>query len=143
MKAPKPTEGSARHCWGKRRRRAKKLEKGIWKALGRLGVLQSAGESAATCSWEERGGWGKRTSLPYIAAWSGPSYGCDDWSEWPVSNLGFDRVNAPAWTDYDHEAMGGRMPDSIAKSSRHALQLLRQEIRARKHRHTPIATRVA
>jgi hypothetical protein len=133
MKPPKPTEGSARHCWGRRRRHAKKLEKGLWKAMAKLGILQKAGQSSESCSWEETwtGRFG-RIRTPYIAGWEAPSPACDDWSEWPVRNLAHNHCDAPAWENYDYDAMGGRQPEPIAQNDRHALRLLRQEIRARK-----------
>lgn len=131
MKPPKPTEGVARHCWGKRRRAAKKIEKGIWKAMDRLGILRKSHIKAGDCSWEEGI---RKHGMPLICGWSEPSYGYDDWSEWPVINIAHDHCDAPAWKNYEYDAMQGRSPAPIAKSDRHALQLLREEIRDRKRR---------
>ena len=137
MKPPRPTEGVARHCWGKHRRIAKKTEKGLWKAMARLGLLQRSKQSAEVCSWEEHTTWTRRKGrgrTPYIAGWDAPSYGCDDWSDWPIRNIAHDHCDAPAWKNYDYDAANGRWPAPIAKSDRHALQLLRQELRNRKRR---------
>ena len=72
MRMPLPTE-CPRHCWGKRRRIAKKTEKGMWKAAEKL---------AKTSSWEA---------------------------------VGFFMLGI-----------------SSARDGRHALQLLRQEIKSRR-----------
>lgn len=135
MKCPVPTEGVAKHCWGKRRRRAKKVEKGLWKVMDRLGLLAKAKESAETCSWgvDWRGKFG-RIETPYIAGWEGPSYGCDDWSEWHVSVIAHDHLDRHLWEAYDYEAVDGAHPGRVARDDRHALQLLRREIKARKRR---------
>lgn len=135
MKPPRPTEGVTRHCWGKRRRIAKKNEKGLWKAMARLGLLQKQGESTDSCSWDEecRGKFG-RIRIPRIG-WSGPDY-CGEYDEWLVVTIARNHLDAPIWKAYDYDAMDGRLPTPIVKSDRHALQLLRKEIRDRKRRAT-------
>lgn len=138
MKPPRPTDGVARHCWGKRRRIAKKTEKGLWKAMARLGLLNRRGESSDSCSWEENH-YSKHITrrwrtVPYIAGWEAPSYGCDDWSEWPIANIAHDYLDAPIWEAYKYDASNMAWPRNAARDDRHALQLLRRELRSRKRR---------
>lgn len=129
MKPPRPTEGVAKHCWGKRRRIAKKTEKGLWKAMARLGLLQRAKQSAEKCSWETGVWW---RGLPEICGWSPPSYGCDDWNEWPISTIAHNHLDRHIWEAYDYDAMDGAHPGRVARDDRHALQLLRKEIKSRR-----------
>lgn len=46
---PKPDGEELKHCWGRRRRIYKKREKGIWKALVRLGLLRKANVNPSDC----------------------------------------------------------------------------------------------
>lgn len=146
MKRPKNTkhtpqaEGSLKHCWGRKRRLYKKLEKGIWKASHRLGILRTAHVGTEDSFWEDRSlrrrGWGiepgqkRRKYVPEIRhGW------CDYWGEGddaPVRLIAEAHIDAPSWKGYDPEANNQKWPEPIAKSDRHLLQLLRAELRGGK-----------
>ena len=134
MKPPRPNEGVAKHSWGKRRRIAKKTDKGLWKAMDRLGMLVSDNTKADACSWEEFWPHGYGSSpVPKIHGWDGPSYD-GDYSEWPVSTIAHNHLDRHIWEAYDYDAMDGAHPGRVANNDRHALKLLRQEIRDIKRR---------
>ncbi len=132
MKRPKPEEGVARHCWGKRRRAAKKLDKNLWKIMSRLGLLLKDDLRADACSWEEFWPFGFRSNpVPRIHGWSGPGYD-GDYSEWPVSTIAHNHLDRHIWEAYDYDAMDGAHPGRVARDDRHALQLLRAELRGKR-----------
>lgn len=132
MRCPKPEEGVARHCWGKRRRAAKKLDKNLWKIMSKLGILRENDLQANACSWEEFWPFGFRSKLiPRIHGWSGPSYD-GDYSEWPISTIAHNHLDRHIWEAYDYDAMDGTHPGSAARDDRHALQLLRVELRRKR-----------
>lgn len=140
-KPPRPC-GELKHCWGRRRRLYKKMEKGIWKAMHRLGLLREAQVGTEDSFWEDRSldrwsDWfnqpGRKTKrkkkVPEIRhGWT------DYWGEGdcaPARTIGEDHADAPAWKEYDYDEADGEWPKLIVKSDRHLLQLLRHELRSR------------
>lgn len=140
---PRPESGELKHCWGRRRRIYKKREKGIWKAISRLGLLRKANVDRSDCFWEDRSitppwRWfnevGRKTrkcaSVPEIRhGWA------DYWGEGdcaPVRTIGVNHADAPAWAEYDYDEADGAWPKPIVKSERQLLQLLRAELRLKK-----------
>lgn len=138
MKPPKPTEGVARHCWGKRRRIAKKVEKGLWKAMDRLGILASGRIKTEECFWTDEGG--------FHGAWIPVIFSNDGFDYWGESEESAVSERAHHWIDTNHPVVWHcvgddcYLPGRFAKDDRHALQLLRAEIRARKLRNNPPET---
>lgn len=135
MKPPRPTEGVAKHCWGRRRRAAKKIEKGIWKVMSRLGILKRVKISASDCAWEEEYELRRRRSrrsTPYIAGFERDYWGeCDTYNITTHAHNHLE-MRFRIWDEINEET--GWPTKSAFRDDRHALQLLLHEIRSRKRR---------
>lgn len=137
MKPPRPNEGIAKHSWGKRRRIAKKTEKGLWKAMHRLGLITKGGRLTALKKpaimrsndgfWvEERIKGGKR-EYPQIWVCLGTQ---DYWGKADETTLAnyygsYLDDKAGIWADINEDT--GWPTKRSHESPRHALQLLRAQ----------------
>lgn len=141
MKYPRPQNGETKHCWGKRRRLAKKLEKGLWKAMDRLGLISKVERrfrlKEPAIMRQNDGFWaedrikGGRREYPQICV----SLGMDYWGEPDETTLSnyygsYLDDKAGVWLDIDEET--GWPKKRSHESPRHALELMRAEIKAKR-----------
>lgn len=145
IRCPKPTEGSAKHCWGKRRRVAKKTEKGIWKALVRIGVITNKRHRgslivrAKDCYWSEDDGWFhpySKLNVPMVFVDQGMDYWGES-EECRLKDYAGDYLDQKMniWSECSEDT--GWPTRRSHNGSRHALKLLREEIKMRKEAADP------
>lgn len=121
-------QGKLKHCWGKKRRQSKKMNKAVWKILCKEGVITKA--RAKHYSWDDFGlphfKWQKQ-DVPALYDMSADYWGEAD--ETPIVAIAFYEVEE---FDFDCDENGGFV---IAKrkthiaSDLHLLRLLRAKFK--------------